>query len=105
MGESGPIEFDSKSELHARHQRTYQTMIVVAVLLAVVGSPLLMTGCAGFVDAVSTGGLTSSASTLACFMRLAVFSSPLAIAGLTWHRARAMERVLEAEDLEKYSHH
>lgn len=105
MGEAAPVAGDEKNELHDRHRRAYQTLIVVAVLFAVIGSPLFMRGFAEFVDAMTSGRLSSSTSALRTLAQLAISASPLAIAGLTWRRARALERILEEEDLEKYVHH
>jgi len=103
LGEAAPEVDRADSGSYARHRRTYQRMIVAAVTLAVVGSPLLMHGFARFVDAVSSGGLGTVPAALLDVARLAVSASPLLLAGFTWHRARALERILEEEDREKYT--
>jgi len=98
MGEFVPVSVDAESMLHQRHRRTYVALIVAAVLLAVVGSPLLMTGCASFVNSAATGGLATSGGSLACFARLTASAVPLAIAGVVWHRACELERILQTEE-------
>ena len=103
MGEFVPISVDAETMLHHRRRRTYVALIVAAVLLAVVGSPLLMTGCANFVNSAATGGLATSRSSVACFARLAVSAAPLAMAGVVWNRACELERILQAEDLQRRS--
>ena len=79
-------------------------MIAAAVLLAVVGSPLLMHGFARFVEVMSSGGVSSVADALSCVARLSASASPLLLAGFTWHRARQLEKVLEEDDRKKYVH-
>jgi hypothetical protein len=103
MGEFVPVSDDAEIMLHHRRRRTYVAMIVSAVLLAVIGSPLLMTGCAVFVNSAATGELATAHSSLACFVRLAASAVPLAMAGFVWHRACELERILHAEDSARHS--
>jgi len=105
LEESVSVPDDSGSQLHERRRKTYHLMIVLAVLLAVVGSPLLMRGFAGFAAALSAGVCASSAGALRSAGLLVISASPLALAGFTWHRARSLERLLDDDEIRKYAHH
>lgn len=101
VGEFAPVPDGAGTESHERHRRTYHTLVAIAVVLAVVGSPLLMRGFAAFVGAVSSGRFESSAQTLRGVGLLVISASPLAISGLAWRRACALEHLIEQENLRR----
>ena len=98
MGERTPAGIPVDTEAHERHRKTYQVLLVIAICLAVIGSPMLMEGAVSLVNGITQGSVDPEAVVVGVG-RFAVGAAPMVLAAYTWGKVRGLERVLEEEEL------
>jgi hypothetical protein len=103
MGEPAPVDASVDSQVHERHRKTYQVLLVIAVCLAVVGAPMLMEGAAALAKTFSQDSAQPHATAYS-FFRFAVAAAPMILAAYTWTRVKGLQRVLEQEEQQTHPH-
>jgi len=98
MGEHVPANVSVDAELHERHRKTYQMLLVIAICLAVIGAPMLMEGAVALVKGLTQGSADPQAVVVG-LARFALGAAPMVLAAYTWAKVRGLERVLEEEEL------
>jgi hypothetical protein len=104
MGEPAPADGYVDAQVHARHRRTYQLLLVIAICLAVIGSPMLMEGAVALAKGITQDPSQPHAAAYGLF-RFALGAAPMVLAGYTWGKVKGLERLLEQEEQRSNASH